>query len=78
MYLKSIQVLKILVSVVRFRPPGTTFTKENSGLDFEITRYKCVIQKHTKHTLFAVFLGFVQSGITVLNTVKLLSAWLAQ
>ena len=59
-------------------PPGTTFTKENSGLDRRQTPYACVIQKHTKHTLFAVFLGSVQSGITVLNTVKLLDAVLAR
>ena len=36
-------------------PPGTTFTKENSGLDRRKTPYACVNQKHTKHTLFAVF-----------------------
>ena len=56
-------------------PPGTTFAKENSGLDFKITRYKCVGQKHTKHTLFAVFWGCVQSGIAVVNTVFVVVTW---
>ena len=55
-------------------PPGTTFTKQIKHLGQRQTPYACVNQKHTKHTLFAVFLGSVQSGITVLNTVKLLCA----
>jgi hypothetical protein len=37
-----------------------------------------VFQKHTKHTLFAVFSGWTVSVIAVVNTVKLLDAVLAQ
>ena len=38
-------------------PPGTTFKNNINDLIFAHLRYACVIQKHTKHTLFVVFLG---------------------
>ena len=46
-------------------PLGTIFTKKYKDLAERIARISCVNQKHTKHTLFAVFV----SGIAVLNTV---------
>ena len=41
-------------------PPGTIFQIDINGLIFLDKRYACVFQKHTKHTLFCVFvwLGF--------------------
>ena len=52
----------ILMSVVRFRPRASLSNKIND-LSFAHKRYVFVIQKHTKDTLFAMFLvcwGIVQ------------------
>ena len=38
-------------------PPGTTFQININDLFFRYLRYACVFQKHTKHTLFCVFVG---------------------
>ena len=46
-------------------PLGTIFKNKYNDLAERIARTSCVNQKHTKHTLFAVFV----SGIAVLNTV---------
>ena len=56
-------------------PSGTTFTKKNNNLGRRKTPYACVNQKHTKHTLFAVFACFYTSGIAVLNTVFVVVSW---
>ena len=45
----------ILMSVVRFRPRASLSNKIND-LSFAHKRYVFVIQKQTKHTLFAMFL----------------------
>ena len=38
-------------------PPGTIFQININDLFFRYLRYACVFQKHTKHTLFCVFVG---------------------
>ena len=38
-------------------PPGTIFQVNINDLIFRDKRYACVFQKHTKHTLFCVFVG---------------------
>ena len=38
-------------------PPGTIFKFNINDLIFRDKRYACVFQKHTKHTLFCVFVG---------------------
>ena len=43
-------------------PSGTTFQMNINDLIFANLRYACVIQKHTKHTLFRVFEG-IESGV---------------
>ena len=46
-------------------PLGTIFTNKYNDLTLRFARISCVNQKHTKHTLLAVFM----SGIAMLNTV---------
>mgnify|MGYP000721602883 CR=1 FL=1 len=55
-------------------PPGTILTIKINNITQRQTLYACLNQKHTKHTLFAVFWDWVVSGIAVVNTVKLLDA----
>jgi len=38
-------------------PPGNIFHNDINDLLFFNKRYACVFQKHTKHTLFCVFMG---------------------
>ena len=56
--------------------PGTIFQSKINDLIFRDKRYACVFQKHTKHTLFCVFVG-LDYGLNhcVLTLVNEQSRW---
>ena len=52
-------------------PPGTTFQRNINDLIFERSRYAYAIQKHTKHTLFRVYVcGDSESRLRVPSLVE--------